>query len=73
MTTIAALRHTTNCAQCGETLIAPERSEYVGAGKIHHAWQCSRCDHKFETLDPVPLTALSSELIETFLPNLLVA
>ena len=73
MTTISALRHSTNCVHCGELLIAPERSEYVGTDEIHHSWQCSRCGHEFETLDPIPLTALSSEVIEELLPNLMVA
>ena len=73
MTTISALRHATDCVWCGEKLIAPEGSEYVGTDEIRHSWQCSRCGHEFETLDPIPLTELSPEVIEEFLPNLLVA
>jgi DNA-directed RNA polymerase subunit RPC12/RpoP len=73
MTTILALRHSTDCVRCGDALIAPERSEYVDTDEIRHNWQCSRCGHEFETLDPIPLTALSPDVIEEFLPNLLVA
>ena len=28
------------CAQCGEPLIVPERSEYVDEYRVRHIWKC---------------------------------
>ena len=28
------------CPQCGETQLAPEHSEFVRDGVIHHTWAC---------------------------------
>jgi len=39
-----------SCAQCGETLLMPEWSEYVGEHRVRHLWQCEACGYKFETL-----------------------
>jgi hypothetical protein len=38
------------CAQCGETLFAPEWSEYVDERRIRHLWECEFCGYQFETL-----------------------
>ena len=38
------------CAQCGETLFAPEWSEYVDDRRIRHLWECEACSYRFETL-----------------------
>ena len=40
----------TSCPKCGEAMIAPESSKYLGRGKVGHAWECDKCDHQFETL-----------------------
>jgi hypothetical protein len=37
------------CPQCGEGQIAPECSEFVGDGVIHHVWACDACGHEFRT------------------------
>lgn len=37
------------CPQCGETQLAPERSEFVGEGAIHHTWACESCGEEFRT------------------------
>jgi hypothetical protein len=53
MRTIASKRRSsfgTNCVQCGDELIAPERSEYRDDGQIRHFWHCSRCDCSFEVI-----------------------
>ena len=42
----------TNCVQCDNELIAPERSEYRDEGQIRHFWHCSRCDCSFEVIPP---------------------
>jgi len=54
--------------------MAPEQSTYVNEEKIVHLWACPNCGSEFETsifLGPdVPLTP---EIVEEFLPNLMVA
>ncbi len=37
------------CPQCGETQFAPEHSEFVRDGLIHHTWACDSCGHEFRT------------------------
>jgi hypothetical protein len=37
------------CSQCGETQLAPEQSEFVRDGLIHHFWACDTCGHEFRT------------------------
>jgi hypothetical protein len=74
MTSIRSLRHSTECALCRKQMIAPARAEYVSAREVHNLWCCSDCGYVFETLDHLPVEAtLPTELIEEFLPNLMVA
>jgi len=40
----------TNCAQCGDELLAPEWSEYRNERRVHHVWRCWKCDYCFETI-----------------------
>jgi uncharacterized protein with PIN domain len=40
----------TNCAQCGNELIAPEWSEYQSERQNRHLWHCWKCDYCFETI-----------------------
>ena len=42
----------TNCVQCDNELIAPERSEYRDERQIRHFWHCSRCEFSFEVISP---------------------
>jgi len=74
MTTIASLRQSSKCEHCGEWLIAPARSTHVNEEKVTHLWVCPKCGDEFETsiylTQDVPLTP---EVIDTFLPTLLVA
>jgi transcription elongation factor Elf1 len=74
MTTIASLRQSFKCESCGQWLMAPERSTYVNEGQVSHYWVCPRCGNEFETSiflgQDAPLTP---EVINTFLPALLVA
>jgi len=39
----------TECAQCGETLFAPEWSEHVTERCVRHCWSCDSCGYQFET------------------------
>jgi transposase-like protein len=72
MTSISFLEHSTGCPRCQEETIAPERSEYLSRGEIHHFWCCWSCGYEFETLDHLEGT-VPSELIKKHLPSLLVA
>ena len=40
----------TNCVQCDNELIAPERSEYRDERRIRHLWHCWKCDCSFEVI-----------------------
>ena len=42
----------TNCVQCDNELIAPERSEYRDERQIRHFWCCSKCECSFEVISP---------------------
>ena len=42
------------CAQCGDTLFAPEWSEYVDERSVRHLWSCDGCDYRFETFVRYP-------------------
>ena len=74
MATIASLRPSARCAQCGTALIFPEWSESAGGQKATHIWHCLACGNEFETRDDVIEEIPSdAELVQEFLPNLLVA
>jgi transcription elongation factor Elf1 len=74
MTSIAFLKHSTDCPRCGEQAIAPEESQFVSAAEVHHFWCCWHCGHEFETLDRLSLGNVPpSEFIKKRLPSLLVA
>jgi transcription elongation factor Elf1 len=75
MTSVASIPsfdRNVKCARCGEQQIAPVSTEYVSPEEIKNLWQCETCGHVFETSDHLHAT-LPVELIEKFLPNLLVA
>jgi hypothetical protein len=62
------------CGRCGTTLIGPEWSENIAGGACVHVWQCPICSYEFETTDNiVEKTESDAELVDEFLPNLLVA
>lgn len=74
MAAIASLRHSARCAQCGTALIFPEWSENAGGQKTTHIWHCLVCGNEFETRDDgVEQSPSDAELVQEFLPNLLVA
>jgi len=79
MTTIAStLRpdYGMTCAQCGETLIAPEWSKYVNERHIVNLWSCTKCAYQFEITAYVPANTKfmnDNIAIKRFFPSLLVA
>jgi hypothetical protein len=55
MRTLASKRRSsfgTRCVQCGNYLVAPDRSEYRDEWQIHHLWHCSKCDRSFVVILP---------------------
>jgi len=61
------------CPQCGDR-IAPGLSEYAGDGTARHQWRCAKCSCTFETRTVFDANSpLTPDLVETFLPSLLVA
>ena len=43
-----------NCVQCGNELIAPERTEYLDHQLIRHLWHCPKCHGRFESFPRFP-------------------
>lgn len=37
------------CPGCGELLIGPASSTYLGLGRIEHTWRCDACGGEFHT------------------------
>ena len=73
-TSLASLRISAECSRCKTHLIAPEWSEYVSKQETVHIWHCPICGNEFETVDNSIVPTLSDdELVEEFLPVLLVA
>jgi hypothetical protein len=64
------------CVQCGNELIAPERSEYWSDKRTCHIWYCRKCSCCFDSL--VLFTAETKSMKNTttrddIFPSLLVA
>jgi transcription elongation factor Elf1 len=62
------------CPRCNVKVIGPEWSETVDEGHTVHVWRCPICGNEFETIENCvePLTP-AAELVDEFLPNLMVA
>ena len=62
------------CTSCGMALAFPEWSESVDGEKTIHIWRCLGCGNEFETADGFfKEKPCDTELVQMFLPNLLVA
>ncbi len=53
MVTVASLRsfaHGMTCSKCGDSLIAPERAEYLVKERlVLNLWSCMGCGNRYET------------------------
>ena len=49
------------CVQCHEELIAPDKSEYCAGAHIRHLWHCSSCSTRFESIEQIPVGAMTSD------------
>ena len=50
-----------NCVRCNDELIAPEKSEYRAGTHIRHLWHCSNCSARFESIEQVPVEAMTAD------------
>jgi hypothetical protein len=39
-----------HCPRCGDSLVAPERAEFLGQGRVRNNWICESCTHEFRML-----------------------
>ena len=73
MARVAGNRRSTfgsKCVQCKDELVAPESSEYRHGTHIRHLWYCSNCETSFESLESMPVEAMTTDDI---LPSIVVA
>ena len=77
MTTVASFRSSefeTTCAKCGDTLVAPEWSEFMSETLVLNLWSCAKCGCRFETEAFIPAVVESANngtLIKAFFPSLI--
>ena len=73
MSTIGSVRQSCKCQSCGQWLTAPEQSAFVSEQQVTHSWVCPKCGNEFKTSFFLGSEqSLAPEIIETFLPDLLV-
>lgn len=61
------------CTRCNTIQTTPEWSENANQNETVYFWRCLACGHEFQTRDPLVDRQMSTdELIEEFLPNLVV-
>jgi hypothetical protein len=71
---ITSLEQPAKCIRCGGRLSAPDKCSYVDEEFVCYHWICPKCGCEFESsiclYQDAPMTP---ELVEEFLPNLLIA
>jgi hypothetical protein len=71
---ITSLKQTTKCICCGARLSAPESCSYLDEEFVCYHWTCRKCGCAFDSsaclYQDVPI---GSEIVEKFLPDLVVA
>ena len=64
MSTMVPNRRSTSgisCVRCNEELIAPDKSEYRDGMHIHHLWHCPKCSAHFESIEQIPVEAMTTD------------
>jgi uncharacterized protein with PIN domain len=64
MTTMVSNRRSTfgiSCVRCNDELIAPEKSEYRDGTHIRHLWLCPKCAAYFESVEQIPVEAMTTD------------
>jgi hypothetical protein len=54
------------CVRCTSELVAPEKSELHDGKYIRHAWLCPKCSDWFETLESLPVEAMTADDVVPF-------
>ena len=71
---ITSLNNPAKCIRCGGRLSAPEKRVSADEEVVSYRWSCAKCGCAFDTSawsrQDAPMTA---EIVQEFLPNLLVA
>jgi hypothetical protein len=71
VTTVPDRRSTLiKCVRCSNELVAPEKSEFRDGKYIRHLWLCPKCTTCFESLESVPVEAMTADDVA---PSVLVA
>jgi hypothetical protein len=50
-----------NCVQCKAELIVPEKSESCDGKHIRHLRLCQKCETSFESLESIPVEAMTTD------------
>ena len=71
---ITSLNKSAKCIRCGGRLSAPDKCSHVDEEFVGYHWTCPKCGCDFEAsaclYQDAPMTP---EIVEEFLPNLMVA
>jgi transcriptional regulator NrdR family protein len=62
--------HTETAFDANDELIAADKSEYRAGTHIRHLWHCPTCSARFESIEQIPVEAMTTDDI---FPALLVA
>jgi hypothetical protein len=71
---ITSLDKPAKCIRCGGRLSAPEKCSSMDEEFVCYHWSCPKCGCAFDTPTSTPQDApMAAEIVQEFLPNLLVA
>jgi hypothetical protein len=71
---ITSLKQPAKCIRCGGRLSAPDKCTYVDEEFVCYHWICPKCGCEFDASTCLYQDApLAPEIVEKFLPDLLVA
>jgi len=74
MTTITSLPQPCKCIRCGAQLTSPDRCTYLDEENAWYRWVCQKCGCEFESsICLYQETPLAPEIVDAFMPSLLVA
>jgi hypothetical protein len=71
---VTSLKHTTKCICCGARLSAPASCSYVDEEFVCYRWICPKCGCEFDASASLHGNVpIASDIVEEFLPDLVVA
>jgi transcription elongation factor Elf1 len=72
MTTITSLPQPCECIRCGTTLSSPARCTYLDEETVSYTWVCHKCGCEFASSTSLYESPLTPEIVDEFLPNLVI-